>query len=106
MASGAAGNPPVLIVGAGPAGLTTAVTLARRGVETLLVERRPDLSGLPRATAVSVRTMELLRSWGLEEEVRAGGIEVEWQEWLCETPSATWTRSAHGPWASGTAAHC
>ena len=36
---------PVLIAGAGPAGLTTAVTLARQGVESLLVERRPEGPG-------------------------------------------------------------
>ena len=41
--------------------------LARYGVETLLVERRRRLSGLPRATVVSTRTMELMRSWGLED---------------------------------------
>ena len=75
----------VLIVGAGPAGLTAAAALARYGIETLLVERRRELSGLPRATAVSTRSMELLRSLGLEEEVRAGGVEVEWQGWVCET---------------------
>lgn len=75
----------VLIVGAGPAGLTTAVALARHGVECLLVERRRDISSLPRATAISIRSMELLRSWGLEEEVRAGGHDVEWLQWYCET---------------------
>jgi putative polyketide hydroxylase len=67
---------PVVIVGAGPAGLVTAVTLARQGVGTLLVERNPGLSPLPRATGVSVRTMELLRSWGLEEAVRAGQLDI------------------------------
>jgi 2-polyprenyl-6-methoxyphenol hydroxylase-like FAD-dependent oxidoreductase len=67
---------PVVIVGAGPAGLVTAVTLARRGIASLLVERNPGLSPLPRATAVSTRTMELLRSFGLEEEVRAGQLEI------------------------------
>jgi putative polyketide hydroxylase len=67
---------PVVIVGAGPAGLVAAVTLARQGIASLLVERNPGLSPLPRATAVSVRTMELLRSWGLEDEVRAGALEI------------------------------
>jgi putative polyketide hydroxylase len=67
---------PVVIVGAGPAGLVTAVTLARQGIASLLVEGHPGLSPLPRATAVSTRTMELLRSWGLEDEVRAGQLEI------------------------------
>jgi putative polyketide hydroxylase len=67
---------PVVIVGAGPAGLVTAVTLARNGIASLLVERNPGLSPLPRATAVSTRTMELLRSWGLEAEVRAGQLDI------------------------------
>jgi 2-polyprenyl-6-methoxyphenol hydroxylase-like FAD-dependent oxidoreductase len=54
---------PVVIVGAGPAGLVAAVTLAHNGIASLLVERNPGLSPLSRATAVSTRTMELLRSW-------------------------------------------
>jgi putative polyketide hydroxylase len=70
---------PVLIVGAGPAGLVAAITLARAGIETLVVERRTQVSDLPRATGVSTATMELLRSWGLEEEVRAAAVDVEWQ---------------------------
>ena len=76
---------PVLIVGAGPAGLTAAITLARYGIGSLLVERRADLPSIPRATAVSTRTMELFRSWGLEDEIRSGGVDVEWSAWLTET---------------------
>jgi putative polyketide hydroxylase len=79
---------PVLIVGAGPAGLTTAIALARHGVESVLVERRPALSGLPRAVSVSTRTMELLRSWGLEQQIRAGGVEVDWRQWIGPTLAA------------------
>ena len=59
---------PVVVVGAGPAGLTAAIALARLGVEVLLVERRRELSSLPRATAVSTRSMEIFRSWGLEDD--------------------------------------
>jgi 2-polyprenyl-6-methoxyphenol hydroxylase-like FAD-dependent oxidoreductase len=76
---------PVLVVGAGPAGLTAAIALARHGVPTFLVERRRDLSSLPRATVVSTRSMEIFRSWGLEEPIRAGGPDVEWLLWVCET---------------------
>jgi putative polyketide hydroxylase len=76
---------PVLIVGAGPAGLTAAVALARYGIESRLVERRRGPSPLPRATWVSARSMELFRSWGLEDRIRAGGVDVEWLRWFCQT---------------------
>jgi choline dehydrogenase-like flavoprotein len=66
---------PVVVVGAGPAGLMAAVALAGHGIECLVVERRREPATLPRATAISTRSMELLRSWGLEEEVRAGGAD-------------------------------
>jgi 2-polyprenyl-6-methoxyphenol hydroxylase-like FAD-dependent oxidoreductase len=75
----------VLVVGAGPAGLATALELAGHDVPVMLVERRAGLSPLPRATAVSTRTMELIRAWGLEEQVRAGAIDVSWDGWISET---------------------
>ncbi len=79
---------PVLIVGAGPAGLTAAAELAGRGIEPLLVERRRAPSDHPRATAISTWSMELLRSWGLEQDVRAEEIDVELRGWVCETLSS------------------
>jgi 2-polyprenyl-6-methoxyphenol hydroxylase-like FAD-dependent oxidoreductase len=79
---------PVIVAGAGPAGLTAATTLARYGIECLLVDRRLRPSPLPRATALSLRTMELLRGWGLEGEVRSGGVDVEWRLLVCETLAA------------------
>ena len=68
---------PVVVVGAGPAGLTAAVTLAQHGIEVLLVERRAAGSELPRATVLGVRNMEMFRSWGLADRVLAGGVDVE-----------------------------
>jgi putative polyketide hydroxylase len=76
----------VLVVGAGPAGLTAAATLARYGVVVHVVERKQRLSIHPRATVASTRSMELLRSWGLEDEIKAGGMPgVEWLALVTET---------------------
>ncbi len=75
----------VVVVGAGAAGLGAAATLGRYGVSTLLVEQRPEPSTLPRATVISTRSMELLRAWGLEDEIRAGGVDADVWIWECTT---------------------
>ena len=67
----------MLVVGAGPAGLTAGIMLARYGISVLVVEKRSQISALPRAVAISTRTMEIVRSWGLEQAVRAGAADVE-----------------------------
>jgi putative polyketide hydroxylase len=85
-------NFPVVIVGAGPAGLSAAIALALRGVDSVIVDRRLKRSSLPRATTVSTRSMELIRAWGVEQEIVAGGVEVEWLMW--ESP--TLARAAEG----------
>jgi 2-polyprenyl-6-methoxyphenol hydroxylase-like FAD-dependent oxidoreductase len=83
-ATGRVGSPPgqreraddvaVLIVGAGPVGLCGALQLARFGVRILLVERQPGTSIQPKARGLNIRTMELLRTWGLEDQVRAASV--------------------------------
>jgi 2-polyprenyl-6-methoxyphenol hydroxylase-like FAD-dependent oxidoreductase len=68
---------PVLIVGGGPVGLCASLVLGRFGIPSLLVERHPGTSIHPRARGLNVRTMELIRSWGLEDTVRAAGRAQE-----------------------------
>lgn len=88
----------VLVAGAGPAGLTAAIALARTGVRVLLVERRDELSSLPRATVVSLRSMEIFRGWGLEERIRRQAPLVEWQGWSARTLAQA---AAGASWPTG-----
>jgi putative polyketide hydroxylase len=75
----------VLVVGGGGAGLATAGTLGRYGITTLVVERRSAPSTLPRATGLSTRAAEVLRSWGLEPDLRAGALDADIWLWECHT---------------------
>src|SRR5690348_5770636 len=72
----------VVVVGAGPAGLAAAITLGRYGIRTLVLEARPGRTPVPRANLASTRTMELIRSWGLEDEIRGGAVEVDFLQWV------------------------
>ncbi|MFF2745390.1 FAD-dependent monooxygenase [Kitasatospora sp. NPDC058048] len=64
----------VLVVGAGPVGLTLSVLLSGHGVPHLLVEAHPGTSRHPKARGVSARSMEVFRRCGLEEEIRRAGL--------------------------------
>src|SRR5690242_5165744 len=75
----------VVVVGAGPAGLVAGIVLGGYGVDVAVLEKRPRGSTLSRATVISTRCMEILRSWGLESEVRAGAADVVPRAWV--TPS-------------------
>jgi 2-polyprenyl-6-methoxyphenol hydroxylase-like FAD-dependent oxidoreductase len=61
---------PALIAGGGLIGLSTAMFLAQHGIRSLAVERLKTGSLLPRAGHFHLRTIELFRSAGIEEEVR------------------------------------
>ncbi|OBC17173.1 FAD-binding protein [Mycobacterium sp. 852013-50091_SCH5140682] len=62
---------PVLIVGAGVAGLACADLLAQHGVESMLVEKRREAFVYPKARNITFRTLEILRSLGLADQVHA-----------------------------------
>src|SRR5690348_5167868 len=64
----------VLIVGAGPTGLTLAASLAARGVETLTVDRQPEGANTSRAAVVHAHTLELLEQISVSERLKARGL--------------------------------
>lgn len=67
---------PVLIVGAGGAGLSLSLLLRQQGIASALVERRPDVSWFPRARNLNFRTLEVFRGLGLEPQVISAGSHV------------------------------
>jgi len=67
-------NTQVLIVGAGPAGLTLAVDLGLRGVRCTLIEQKEAPQFLPKMERVNARSMEIFRRMGLAQKIRAAGL--------------------------------
>ncbi|ALG13525.1 aklavinone 12-hydroxylase RdmE [Kibdelosporangium phytohabitans] len=63
----------VIVVGAGLGGSSTAMFLARRGIDVLVVERHASTSPHPRAAGQHQRTMEFLHIGGVADEIRAVG---------------------------------
>lgn len=67
---------PVLIVGAGGAGLSLSLLLRQQEIPSMLVERRSDVSWYPRARNLNFRTLEVFRGLGREAQVLAAGSHV------------------------------
>jgi 2-polyprenyl-6-methoxyphenol hydroxylase-like FAD-dependent oxidoreductase len=67
----------VLVVGAGPVGLTLAIALGQQGVSTRLVERKPVPEFLPKMERCNARTLEIFRRLGLAGKIRAAGLRAD-----------------------------
>ena len=67
----------VLIVGAGPVGLTLAIDLGRRGVRCILLEQKAAPQFLPKMERCNARTMEIYRRLGIAGRIRAAGFPRE-----------------------------
>ena len=69
----------VLVVGAGPVGLTLAIDLAWRGIEVTVVETRARAAPPePKCNHVAARTMEIFRRLGVAEKVRNAGLPADY----------------------------
>ncbi|MGO4382976.1 FAD-dependent monooxygenase [Specibacter sp. RAF43] len=66
---------PVLIVGGSLVGMTSAALLGTHGIPSLVVERHRGPAIHPRAALILQRSMEVLRTVGLEEIIRAKSAE-------------------------------
>jgi 2-polyprenyl-6-methoxyphenol hydroxylase-like FAD-dependent oxidoreductase len=68
----------VLIVGAGPVGLTLSIDLGKRGIHCTLIEKNDAPLGYPKMERCNPRTMEIFRRIGLAYTVRAAGYPPDW----------------------------
>lgn len=59
----------IIIVGAGPTGLTAAILLRQRGYDPIVLDRRPSQSGYPAAHVANTRTMEIMAEIGVGERI-------------------------------------
>ncbi len=66
----------VLIVGAGPVGLTLAIDLGQKGVRCTLIERKEAPEFLPKMERCNARTMEIFRRMGLSQKIRKAGLDA------------------------------
>ena len=69
-------TPSVLIVGAGPTGLTAAVELARRGIPVRIVDRNAGPTPLSKAVGIQAHSLELLEPSGVTERLLAAGLRL------------------------------
>ena len=67
----------VLIVGAGPTGLTLAIDLGKRGVRCTLIEQKEKPAFLPKMERINARSMEIYRRLGLSQKIRAAGLRPD-----------------------------
>ena len=65
---------PVLIAGGSLVGLSTSLFLARLGVDHLLVEQHGETSDHPRGRGNNLRTMEIFRTAGVEQDIREAAL--------------------------------
>ena len=91
---------PVLVVGGGLVGLSTAMFLAWRRVPTVLVERHPGSSLHPRAIGYTPRTLELYRAVGLGPHIPQAPPSFQLRRARIESLAGKWFEEA--PWTPKT----
>ncbi len=78
--TGAAAENRVLIIGAGPAGLTAAIALTRIGIEARVFERAAELGKAGAGLGVQSNALRALRKLGVGDRIEAAGTELRSQE--------------------------
>jgi 2-polyprenyl-6-methoxyphenol hydroxylase-like FAD-dependent oxidoreductase len=90
----------VIVVGAGPVGLTLAIDLGRRGIRCTLIERKDAPEFQPKMERCNARTMEMYRRIGLADKIRVAGLRGDVPMDVYVVLSMTETPLLHLPYPS------
>lgn len=88
----------VVVIGAGPVGSGLAAELGRRGIRCTVIEMTDGVFRDPRLHAVSIRTMELVRKWGITEDLRNCGWPQDHPQDAAYVTSLTGYEIGRIPW--------
>ncbi|KAF2813427.1 uncharacterized protein BDZ99DRAFT_486667 [Mytilinidion resinicola] len=92
-------NYDIVIIGAGPVGLTISTSLARWGYKIKHIDNRPEPTATGRADGIQPRSLDLLRNMGLKRQIMAHDPAKVYEV-------AFWDPSAKGIHRTGTWASC
>lgn len=67
---------PILIIGAGPTGLSLAIALRQRGARVIVIDRQPHGANTSRAAVIHARTLQVLEQLGVTAKLLEEGIIV------------------------------
>jgi len=77
---------PILIIGAGPVGLTTALRLSQLGIRSIILEKSKSIQNELRASTFHPPTIEMLDALGIAKELISMGLKTkQWQFRVHET---------------------
>jgi len=88
---------PILVVGAGPVGLSLALGLVRQGVEVVVVDQRPGIPRDPRATTLQPPVLEAFADWGVLRAIQRDGRvigDLQYWDWTSHTRLAAFDYGA------------
>lgn len=72
----------IILVGAGPVGLVTALAMARRGLDVTVLEADARYDEKPRAATTQASTLDMMQELGIADEIiRQGLISAKFQHW-------------------------